>query len=396
MFRIITNLMKGMLKSKLGIPLSGAERFMLTSMYSKVDRIASMLVAGNVHPQLIDSNYDFVRLTSSVEANLELFEKLLERFPNFDGTMTANWLGLAGCGQVEMGTTMRILPLVEPSPAIYALDRNSLEELPMPEMKGYLEKQIQLSAEVQDRYPEIISPPIILGSWDLAMLLRGEKLISDFRLFKDFKTSMDWEQKKKIQKKGDPNYLSRLLDFTTEASIAIGNLYKENGVKMLGMVIVNQYANPPIMSPFDFTTYIYPYVERVWKEFKKYRPTAGYMPPSPNDMKKILQYPALSGIACFNNYMFPQNEYGLTAPEFDEEMVAYSKEIKVPYTYIIHGKFLRDGTEKEIEAQIARVCKLAVEAKAPLSIGLSAVPLGTKLSKVDLIIEAINKYGVYK
>lgn len=396
MFRIITNLMKGMLKSKLGIHLSGAERFMLTSMYSKVDRIASMLVAGNVHPQLIDSNYDFVRLTSSVEANLELFEKLLERFPNFDGTMTANWLGLAGCGQVEMGTTMRILPLVEPSPAIYALDRNSLEELPMPEMKGYLEKQIQLSAEVQDRYPEIISPPIILGSWDLAMLLRGEKLISDFRLFKDFKTSKDWEQKKKIQKKGDPNYLSRLLDFTTEASIAIGNLYKENGVKMLGMVIVNQYANPPIMSPFDFTTYIYPYVERVWKEFKKYRPTAGYMPPSPNDMKKILQYPALSGIACFNNYMFPQNEYGLTAPEYDEEMITYSKEIKVPYTYIIHGKFLRDGTEKEIEAQIARVCKLAVEAKAPLSIGLSAVPLGTKLSKVDLIIEAINKYGVYK
>lgn len=396
MFRIIVNIVKGKIKASLGRPLKGSERFLLTSLYSKIDRVATLLVPSNVHPKLIDPEYDFIRLTSSVNANLELFAKLRDRFPNVDAAMPASWLGLAGCGQAEMGTKMRISPMVEPSPEIYALDHCSLDELPMPEMTGYLEKQIELCAEIQNHYPQMNSPPIMLGSFDLAILLRGEKLFNDFRLYKDYTEATDEERKKKIKSRGDPTFFPRLLTFTTEASIVIGRMYKEQGVQMLGIVIVNQYANPPIMSPDDFITYIYPYVEEVWRAFKRYRPTAGYMAPSPTVAKDISKYPALSGIACFNNYMFPQNEIGITPPEYDEEMIILSKEIKTPYQYLIHGKFLRDGTNQEIENQVERVCKLAVEANAPMAIGLAAVPLGTELSKVDLVLNAVDKYGVYE
>jgi len=42
------------------------------------------------------------------------------------------------------------------------------------------------------------------------------------------------------------------------------------------------------------------------------------------------------------------------------------------------------------------VCELAVENKVPMGIGIAAVPLGTDLSKIDLILESVNAYGVYK
>ena len=111
---------------------------------------------------------------------------------------------------------------------------------------------------------------------------------------------------------------------------------------------------------------------------------------------KVLNYLNLSGIACFNNYMFPQNELGLTLPEFDEQMVALSKKIKAPYNYLIHGKFLLNGTKEEIIAEVQRVCSLAVNEETPMIIGISTVPLGTDLTKVDAILETVNKFGVYK
>jgi len=164
---------------------------------------------------------------------------------------------------------------------------------------------------------------------------------------------------------------------------------------MLGFVITDQYANPPLMSPDDFLTYIYPYVEKVWKKFKRYRPTVGYMPPSPSMAKEITDYPALSGIACFNNYMFPQDEMGLTSAEYDTQMVELSKDLKTPYQFLIHGKFIRDCTKKELEKELVRVCNLVREDNIPLSIGLAAVPLGTDLSKIDKFLEVIKEYGVY-
>ncbi len=396
MFKIIKNIVKGMVKVRLGRQLSGSERFLLTSLYSKVDRIATLITASNVHPQLIDKDYDFVKLTSNVDANIELFDKLLEKFPNFDAAVPACWLGLAGCGLEEMGTTMRISPIIEPTPHIFALDRMKLEDLSFPKMTGELEKRITLCAEVQDRYPNLNSPPILLGAFDLAILLRGERLISDFRIYKDFITTSDEERKTKIKKRGDPMFFSKLLEFTSEASIFIGNLYKENGLNMLGAAFVDQYANPPLLSPNDFLEYIYPYAEKIWRNFKRYRPTFGYMPPSPNVASEITKYPALSGIACFNNYMFPQDDIGLTPPEYDEEMVKLSERVKTPYQFLIHGKFLRDGTIKELQNQVVRVCNLALKYNVPMSIGFAAVPLGTDISKIHKILEIINTRGVYE
>ncbi|GAH62109.1 unnamed protein product, partial [marine sediment metagenome] len=101
MFRIVKDIVKGKVKMTVGRSLNGGERFLLISMFSRVDRVATLLVPSNVHPQLLDPNYDFVRLTSSVKANLELFTILRERFPQVDAAMPASWLGLAGCGQVE-------------------------------------------------------------------------------------------------------------------------------------------------------------------------------------------------------------------------------------------------------------------------------------------------------
>jgi hypothetical protein len=396
MFQIIKNIVRGKVKMSRGRPLTGSERFLLTSLFSRIDRVATLLVPSNIHPKLLDSDYDFVRLTKNWEANLELFDILRKRFPTADAAMPASWLGLAGMGQVEMGTTMRITPMVEPSPDVYALDKMSLEDLELPKLEGFLKNQIELIVGTQKMYPDMNSPPIIEGSFDLAILLRGEKVFNDFNLYKSFVNAPNEEQKEKIKKRGDPTFFPRLMDFTTEASIHIGKMYKEQGVGMLGCVIVNQYANPPIMSPNDFLTYIYPYVETVWKEFKRYRPTAGYMPPSPAVAKEIGEYRALSGIACFNNYMFPQNEIGLTPHAYDEEMIQLSKELKTPYQYLIHGKFLRDGTKEEIEAQVKRVCEYAVENEVPFAIGVAAVPLGTDLTKIDLILNSVEKYGVYR
>ena len=96
MFRIVSTIAKGMIKVRLGKPLIGGERFILASLYSKIDHVATLLIPSNVHPKLIDQDYDFVRLNSDVESNLELFEKLQACFPNVDAAMPASWLGLAG------------------------------------------------------------------------------------------------------------------------------------------------------------------------------------------------------------------------------------------------------------------------------------------------------------
>ncbi|MFQ5832946.1 MAG: uroporphyrinogen decarboxylase family protein [Candidatus Thorarchaeota archaeon] len=394
--RMVSTIIKSMAKAKLGLHLKGHERFLLTSLFSKVDRVATLLVPPNIHPQLINPEYDFIRLTNSAEANLELFAELTDRFPNVDAAVPACWMGLAGLGQEMIGTTMRIDRVVEPTPDVYALDRCDLDELSLPAAEGALGTRIELTAEVQKQFPHMTSPPVINGAYDLAFMLRGEKLIRDFAMYKDYTEATDEGTKEKVRTRGDPSYFSRLMSFTTQASIAIGRLYEKRNVNMLGMAIVDQYANPPIMSPQDFFNYIYPYVEEVWRAFKKHRPTAGYMPTSPEVAKEIMRYPALSGIACFNNYMFPQNELGLTPPEYDREMITLSRQLKTPYQFLLHGKFMRDGTEDEIATQVRRVCEVAVEMEAPMAVGVASVPLGTDLSKVDAVLNTVEQYGRYR
>ena len=61
-----------------------------------------------------------------------------------------------------------------------------------------------------------------------------------------------------------------------------------------------------------------------------------------------------------------------------------------------HGKFLRDGEPNEIKERVKWICEYAVELGAPMALGLAAVPLGTDLSKINLILNTIDEFGVYK
>jgi hypothetical protein len=394
--RLPITVAKGLLKARLHRPLKGNERYLLAAICTPLDRVATGLVAMNVHPRLIDPDCDFVQLVASVEANLDLFVKLRTRFPKVDAIAPVGWLGLLRGGQTEMGTTMRITPNVEPTPEDYALDHYRLDELPMPKAVGYLKTQINLCVEIQRRFPEMPSPPVILGPYDTALMLRGEKLLDDFKLYKDFSEATDESLKSKMKDWGDPSFFSQLMAFATQASITVGKLHEASGMDLLGMVINNTFSYPPILSPDDFFRYVYPFTEEVWKTFKRYRPTVGYMSSSPALARDVMRrYPALSGVACYSNYMFPQSDIGLTPPEWDEEMLAFSKELRVPYQYQIHGKFLRDGTERELEDHVKRVCELAVRAQAPMFVSIPSIPLDTPLSRVDLVFDSAMQYGRY-
>ena len=64
---------KALLKHKLNLgTLTGMERFMVSAV-TLADRAATFLAATNVEPDLVDPKYDYVLLSQSVEANLELF-----------------------------------------------------------------------------------------------------------------------------------------------------------------------------------------------------------------------------------------------------------------------------------------------------------------------------------
>ena len=239
---MIKNLLKAKIKSKLRRPLSGLDRIILASTFSKIDRIPIYIVPTNVHPSLIDPKIDFIQLAKSIDANIGLLNKVQDRFNKVDGYMTANWVPLLGCGAAEMGTTYTITPSIEPTPEVYALDRMKFEDLKFPKYEGYLEKNIELTIKAQDTYPNMMNPPMILGPFDLAVFLRGEKLFSDLLLHKSFLNAKTDKIREKIKKRGDPEFYPKLMEFTLEASMHIANLYKENGANMIGMTLINQYA----------------------------------------------------------------------------------------------------------------------------------------------------------
>ncbi len=98
---------KAMVKGKLNPgALTGLERFML-AQFTIPDRVPTMLAATNVEPSLIDKKYNYKLLASSVKANLELFAKVIERFP-FDVIMVPCWLGLMLTGTAGLGVQFEI------------------------------------------------------------------------------------------------------------------------------------------------------------------------------------------------------------------------------------------------------------------------------------------------
>ena len=107
MANIMLVMAKAIVKGKLNLgTLTGLERFMLAQL-TIPDRVPTMLAATNVEPSLMDKKYNYKLLASSVEANLELFARVIERFP-FDVIMVPCWLGLMLTGVAELGVQFKI------------------------------------------------------------------------------------------------------------------------------------------------------------------------------------------------------------------------------------------------------------------------------------------------
>ena len=114
-------------------------------------------------------------------------------------------------------------------------------------------------------------------------------------------------------------------------------------------------------------------------------------------MRKILETePAgLNHQIMWSNYIFPTTAEGISLPEYDKPAFELAKEYKKNFIYMIHGKFLRDATEKEIEALVKRVCTLATKMRTSLTIALTAVPPGTDLEKLNYLFKRVQEYGKY-
>ena len=80
---ILATMLKSIVKGKLHVgTLNGLERFMLMQI-AIPDRVPTFLAATNVEPYLIDKKFNYKMLAESVEANLELYSRVKERF-SFD------------------------------------------------------------------------------------------------------------------------------------------------------------------------------------------------------------------------------------------------------------------------------------------------------------------------
>jgi len=251
---LLLTVCKALVKGKLGIgQLTGLERFLL-SQFALPDRIPTLLVATNIEPYEIDEKYDYSITTSSVEANLELFDKVRQRF-QADIIVVPCWMGLLTVGAAELGTRFKIEERRVPYPVSYPIRRREeLDALALPtEPAGYLKMYFDINKEAQRRYPDTLIYPVFDGPWDLAMLLRGDRHFPmDFRLHKDYVESTDSEKRAKIRKVGDPDLYPAIMEFTTQAAVRHIQLAKEHGLDLLGATLVDQYATKPILSLEDF------------------------------------------------------------------------------------------------------------------------------------------------
>ncbi|NIM93386.1 MAG: hypothetical protein GTO18_06710 [Anaerolineales bacterium] len=396
---LIITVLKALIKGKLGIgTLTGLERFLL-SQFTIPDRIPTMLVATNIEPYEIDENYNYVITTSSADANLELFEKVRERF-QADTILVPVWMGLLTVGAAEQGTVFKIEERRVPYPVEYPIqNKDDLAKMKVPEAAtGYIKMYFELNKEAQRRYPDTLIFPVFDGPWDLAMLLRGDHhLPMDFRLYKDYVETDDPERKEKIRQIGDPDIYPAIMEYTTELAIRHVELAKEHDLDLMGASLVDQYATKPILSLDDFITYVLPYIEIVWNAHDK-KLGIGYMYTSPDDIEKAMENETLRrgiGIAGLTNYIFPQTPEGITIPEYDRRMLDLAKRLKGTYNYLIHGKFIRDATYQEIVDLVMRLCSTAIEMRARMSVGMVSIPPGTDLNKIDLVLKSIEKYGRY-
>jgi len=389
---------KAMVKGKLGLgELSGLERFIL-AQFGLPDRVPTMIAATNIEPDLVDLKYNYKLLAESAEANLELFDKVCELI-DVDQVMVPIWQGLMFFGTAELGTVFKVTEDRVPFSVGYPIQtKEDLENLKLPEEPtGHLKMYFDINKEAQKRHPEMMIPASFDGPWDLAMLLRGDdKLPLDMRLHKDYMETDDPVRKEKIRKRGDPFMYPAIMEFTTQLAIRQLKLAKDYGIPLMGVPLTDQYAASPIMSRGDFVKYVLPYIEKIKLQYKN-QISFGYFCQSPALMKQILETepPGINHMIGYTNYIFHTTPEGITLPEYDRPAFELAKANKKSFSYLVHGKFLRDATELEIEELIRRVCTMAVEMGTSITIGLTSVPHGASIDKVNYTYSLVRKYGRY-
>jgi hypothetical protein len=109
MANMLLTMGKALLKHKLHLgELTGMERFMVSAV-TLADRASTFLAATNIEPDLIDPKYDYVLLSKSVEANLELFGLVRQRI-HADIVAVPIWMGLLPMGPADLGTVFKVEP----------------------------------------------------------------------------------------------------------------------------------------------------------------------------------------------------------------------------------------------------------------------------------------------
>lgn len=378
--------------------LSGLERFKLFQI-TLPDRVPIALVAGNIEPYLIDEKFNYKLLCQDLDSNIELFEMIRDRF-NYDMVVSPIWIGLMRFGAAEFGTVFQIEERQVPIPIEYPIKSiKDVEQFEVPqEPSGFLKMYFDISREVRRRYPDMVFKIVFDGAWDIAMLLRGDhRLPLDFRLYKDYINAENEERKEKIINHGNPELWPAIMELSTTLSTRHVQMAKEYGLNLMVAALIDQYAQVPVLHVDDYLTHVLPYTERVWKAHEE-KMSIVYQVASPEEVERMLRHPVIGmgyRIGGLDNYIFPQDPNGVTLAAYDQKMLELAKENNTSYTYMIHGKFIRDATEEELENLVARVCRMAVEMKAKLIIMVISVPPGTDMYKLELIPDLVEKYGRY-
>jgi hypothetical protein len=76
-------------------------------------------------------------------------------------------------------------------------------------------------------------------------------------------------------------------------------------------------------------------------------------------------------------------------------MLELAKKHKQSYTYLVHGKYLRDATEDHLDATVQRICGLAKEVRANLMVSIASVPPGASVEKANYVFQLVEEYGRY-
>ncbi len=394
---MVLTLGKALLKHKLHLgELTGMERFMVGAI-TLPDRASTMLGATNVEPDLIDPKFDYVLLSKSVEANLELFELVSQRV-KADMITGPIWQGLMMFGTAELGTVFKVEKRRVPYSVDYPIKKQEdIAKIQIPQQAtGHLKMYFDINKELQHRHPDSFFIIMFDGPWDLAMLLRGDRALpTDMRIHKAYTEAKDQATRDKIRRFGNPDIYPEIMELTTRLAIRHTQLAVENGLVLMSSPLIDQYAAKPIMSRDDYFKYVHPYRVRVWEAAGK-KLIAGYMVPSPQESEQNLQDPMLGkSQGAFSNYIFPQTPEGVTLPEYDRPSLELAKKYKQSYGYFVHGKYLRDATEAQLDATVQRICKLATEIRANLTVNIASVPPGASLEKANYVFQLVEEYGRY-